>query len=163
MAAVTSRVCFKCNRTLSVTEFYAHPQMSDGHLGKCKECTRRDVAGNRESKIDAVRQYDRTRARRPNRKMMSVDKNARKRASVGPAFDHAHRAVARALAAGVIVKPAICDRCPSTDRIQAHHDDYNQPLVVMWLCPVCHANRHKELGRLRTIRAAYGPDPELGF
>ncbi len=31
------------------------------------------------------------------------------------------------------------------------------------LGPGSHAHRHKELGRLRTIRAAYGPDPELGF
>jgi hypothetical protein len=25
----------------------------------------------------------------------------------------------------------------------------------MWLCPICHAARHKELGRLRTMAKIY--------
>jgi hypothetical protein len=35
--------CFKCGRTLSKKEFYAHKGMADGLLGKCKSCTKADV------------------------------------------------------------------------------------------------------------------------
>lgn len=35
--------CFKCLAVLPETEFYAHPHMGDGHLGKCKACTKKDV------------------------------------------------------------------------------------------------------------------------
>ena len=38
-----SKTCFKCGRTLPITEFYAHPRMGDGHLNKCKDCTKHDV------------------------------------------------------------------------------------------------------------------------
>lgn len=44
------KICFKCNISKSLDFFYKHPQMPDGHLGKCKECTKKDVR-EREEKL----------------------------------------------------------------------------------------------------------------
>lgn len=57
----------------------------------------------------------------------------------------AHRAVRRALRNGSLVRQP-CERCRSTDRIHAHHEDYSKPLTVNWLCGPCHQARHRELG-----------------
>jgi len=35
--------CFKCHAELPLSEFYKHPMMADGRLGKCKLCTRKDT------------------------------------------------------------------------------------------------------------------------
>ena len=57
----------------------------------------------------------------------------------------AHKAVKRALAAGILVKPTVCEDCGRRERLDAHHDDYMLPLVVRWVCRRCHFARHGRL------------------
>lgn len=40
--------CFKCKRTLPLSEYYPHKQMGDGHLNMCKDCTRNDTKNRSE-------------------------------------------------------------------------------------------------------------------
>ena len=72
--------------------------------------------------------------------------------SAGARHDvEAHNLVLRAVAKGVLVNPGRCETCggsppPRRDggsSIEAHHDDYNFPLRVRWLCKSCHARWHK--------------------
>jgi hypothetical protein len=37
-----TKVCFKCGNEKELTQYYKHKAMADGHLGKCKECTKKD-------------------------------------------------------------------------------------------------------------------------
>lgn len=40
---MSEKICFKCGLLKPLSDYYVHKEMSDGHLGKCKECTRKDV------------------------------------------------------------------------------------------------------------------------
>ena len=38
----TVKICFRCNVEKPLSEFYKHPCTKDGHLNKCKTCTKKD-------------------------------------------------------------------------------------------------------------------------
>lgn len=139
-----TKQCFKCGDEKPRSEFYRHDQMADGHLGKCKKCTMRDVAEHRAKNIDAVRQYDRDRAKTELRKLGRSSIIARWREK-WPERRQAHSKLQYALRAGRLTKRFECERCGVTPgRIEAHHRDYSKPLDVQWLCKPCHAKADAE-------------------
>ena len=131
--------CFKCGQKKPLKEFYKHPQMGDGHLNKCKECSKKDVKENRKNKLEYYREYDRERG---NRQTPEYRKNYDKRF---PQKAKARRMVAYHMSKGSLVREA-CEVCGSEERTHAHHDDYAKPLNVRWLCPAHHREWHKKNG-----------------
>lgn len=150
--------CFKCKKTLPVTSFYKHKAMKDGRLNKCKECNKKDVRENRDNKLDYYREYDRSRANRPERILLrenyvktdagklSANKAKKKWAESNVVKMAASTLVNNRIRSGQIVKAKKCSVCGSTGRIHGHHDDYTKPLDVRWLCSSCHVKWHKENG-----------------
>ena len=56
----------------------------------------------------------------------------------------AREVLARAIKAGKVDKPEICEDCSSkVNRIEGHHSDYAKPLEVKWLCTSCHRSHHR--------------------
>jgi hypothetical protein len=58
-----TKICFKCGKEKPLSEFYKHPQMGDGYLGKCKECTKNDVSKKYYENILLPGYVDKERAR----------------------------------------------------------------------------------------------------
>lgn len=53
---------------------------------------------------------------------------------------------------GRIEKPSNCSMCGVIDeKLHGHHDDYNKPLDVRWVCVKCHHEIHKSLKLIRPI------------
>ncbi len=47
-----------------------------------------------------------------------------------------------AIKTGLITKPDSCTICGDRSKLDGHHNDYKEPLIVEWLCRVCHARLH---------------------
>lgn len=129
--------CFQCREEKNIDCFYKHPDMPDGHVNKCKECTKKNVKENRLSRIEYYRQYDRDRG---NRQGYQYVKETREKF---PKKYKAHSMINSAVRSGKMKKADICEKCSSTFSIHAHHDDYNFPLTVRWLCASCHNAWHR--------------------
>ena len=125
------KTCFKCGRALPLGAFYRHPEMADGHLGKCKDCAKADVLRNRDAKLDQYRAYDRSRPRRTS----DATKRWTKQTS---------RVHSAALRAHPVPQP--CQYCGAS-RAHRHHPDYSQPTLIVWLCNGCHGREHARLRR----------------
>ncbi len=139
-----SKTCFKCEEYKPLSEFYTHPEMGDGHLNKCKECTRVDVQINRAARVEYYRQQDAKRSQHPERKRGAAERSNTYRKE-NPDKVVAHRELWRALSRGDITRPQECSACGGEHPwIHGHHMDYSRPLDVVWVCPPCHSVIHRE-------------------
>lgn len=126
--------CFKCGQSKPISGFYRHPQMGDGHLGKCKECTKADAA-YRERWLRAT---DPEWVARERARCAAKQRGYQP----DPEKERAREAARGAIAKGLIAKPDHCQRCGNrlpAPRIHAHHADYSRPLDVVFVCAGCHA------------------------
>lgn len=151
--------CFKCKKVLDLSAFYKHPKMGDGHLGKCKECTRNDSEQRRKIKeLDpewAEKEKERHRVKSASRYQPKFTpfNQRKKRPKIydepwplrNPGKKAAHTKVSNAIRDGRLFRLP-CEKCG--DAAQAHHDDYSKPLAVRWLCVKHHNEHHVEMRRL---------------
>jgi hypothetical protein len=157
------KTCFKCSRQLPLSEFYAHRQMADGHLNKCKDCARADAVKHAEIlaadpdrwELELERHRIKSRKYREEGRKKPIPKAvkravARRHLQKYPERHFARRALAAAVKSGLL-KRQPCEVCGNADS-EAHHDDYSKPLDVMWLCPKHHAERHVEMRRKARLK-----------
>ena len=147
------KTCFKCGTIRPLSEFYPHPKMADGHLGKCKHCTRADSNARRQIKLSDPKWVDQEKARK-------LDHYPQKRHQQhGLPFDfpplpkltqeqsRLRKQVAQSVCNAIRDKKMTrlpCCICNSL-KSQGHHEDYAKPFEVQWLCAKHHAARHQHL------------------
>ena len=161
------KVCFKCGRLLPLSSFYKHSRMADGHLNKCKDCTRKDTNVNRKEKEDYYKEYDRNRPNHEGRIVNNRERQKELKESDPETFhikrklrqdtyrdNHpdkykAHCCVNNAIKYGKLQKKCFCENCSSDYKVQAHHESYEEEnwLDVVWLCDRCHKKRHRTINK----------------
>lgn len=147
------KACMKCGEVQPPDNFYRHPGMADGMLGKCKECTKKDVNENRKRKIEYYRELDRKRGKLPHRvaarEEYAKTENYRKSkifADQRYVASNTKKRSAQIMTGNAIrdgrLQKQQCEWCGSNES-QAHHFDYGKPLDVTWLCVKCHNTVHR--------------------
>lgn len=133
--------CFKCKKVKPVEQFYKHSQMADGHLGKCKLCTKKDVNTRYQDPEarERIRKYERERFKTQHRKEKVVQYQ-RSRRLRKPGKARARTKLLTEIRAGRI-KRMPCEVC-GNEKSQGHHTDYRKPLNVKWLCFKHHREEH---------------------
>lgn len=154
MTSCLEKVCKMCGRTKPVADFYKKHS-------ECKSCSaamkREYVARNRERHLLQAREYAKRQYSLRRDELLEKAKSWRKKnadwvrsynsrySSDNPEKIVAHEKVRQALESGVLTRPVSCDFCDVSDaKLESHHDDYDKPLSVLWLCSQCHHSLHAE-------------------
>lgn len=146
---IQPKICKACLVGKPHSEFYAQSSNSDGCMGICKECHKARMI-HRSRTNPKVQEYDRMRAKRPEVKRRIRDISAKWRRD-NPDGYRAETAVNNAVRDGRLAKPKTCGQCGGGGRLHAHHEDYNKPLDVRWMCARCHHLMHAAERKAREV------------
>ena len=128
--------CIKCNRIKSTKHFYHSTIRKSGNRGECKSCV-----------IDRVHSAN----QKPHRltwytseKFKMVHRgNFQRYIAQYPMRREARSITYNAIRRGELVRASKCENCGKNQNIEAHHDDYNKPMSIRWLCKNCHGEWHR--------------------
>ena len=112
-------VCNVCNVPKTSNEFFRNSRNLRGFDHNCKRC-------------ETIRKTQSAWYKESHNQWAKINKHK----------VNARSAVARALRKNKLFKPKVCELCGNTVKLNAHHEDYNKPLVVIWLCTDCHYKHH---------------------
>jgi len=131
-----TKKCFKCGRELPLTEFYKHPQMLDGHLNKCKECTKKDIHDNYVKKVKDIEWLEKERVRGRNK----YERLYKPKYLQGICkFDMPYKN----LVDNSNTSRELRRRGYDTEGKEAHHWNYNKPKQVFLLTTESHHRIHQ--------------------
>lgn len=123
--------CATCGEYKPVSEFGKHSRTSDGIRGSCKECNNLAKERYRAAHKAEVAAYAREYRQQP----MAAWKN------------RVRQETRTLILSGVILHPGCCEVCglaATEETIQCHHNSYNVPDDVTFMCKSCHTAWHNE-------------------
>lgn len=150
------KTCKACEQTKSLDCFYVHKQMTDGYLNFCKECVKKRTKKHRDENLDRYQKYDKERSMLPHRVLarksylnteagLKAKKIAQENYRKNYPMKYAAHVITRnAIRDGKLKTENFCSVCSSSEKVEAHHDDYTKPLDVRWLCEKCHKEWHRK-------------------
>jgi hypothetical protein len=99
------------------------------------------VRVHRSENLERINEYDRARARAPQRQAHLAELQQRSRTD--PVRSKAWKITSNAIRDGRLIRPNQCSECQKDCKPEAHHSDYALPLQVEWLCRSCHCRLHR--------------------
>jgi len=142
------KVCTKCGIEKGLSEFGNHKITKDGLNYRCRSCAKAYSELHR----DKIRSYSKiyNKSYKKDYRKTGVHKDSKRR--YAQKYPNAYKSRNYYTHnKHKITTPIYCSSCPSTNNIQAHHNDYNKPMDVIYLCAQCHADWHTKNTPLNRI------------
>ena len=142
--SMKTRDCTKCSTNKPLSDFPKHKKRPNGHGAICKTCT----AIKQKMSHDENRETHNARARGYYRNNIEKQRERCRQKDLANGEKRKARNIVRSATrnGNLVVGDCVdCGNKPDDHNIDAHHEDYNKPLEVIWLCRSCHMIRHRDL------------------
>lgn len=145
--------CSQCGIEKEISEFQIRRASKDGLTARCKACLSAydKTRANNPNRVKAREEYKKTEAyrdscRKSSKKYSKLhpDKrleSTRKYREKNEKKSQCHGIVGYAIKCGNLVRKP-CEIC-GREKVHAHHDDYDKPLDIRWLCDEHHNEWHR--------------------
>lgn len=122
--------CSRCGAEKPLYEFHRRSEYARGPrvMSWCRQCHKNWCAKYRNTHREQLREYQRAYQKRRVEKPEERKKIAA-------------RVALRAAIKSGLIKQLPCAEC-GEPKTEAHHEDYDKPLDVVWLCEPHHSQRH---------------------
>ncbi len=143
-----ARQCRNCQRERSRRHYHNNKQDYKDRAKKWDADNPDRVRANRlkweEENRERVERRQKEYRSRPESIKMTNERSRKYRRTVEGRFKESVRSkVNSAIRNGTIQKPDSCEECGKKGYVEGHHEDYNKPLDVDWLCKKCHWDKHR--------------------
>ncbi len=141
--------CYDCGLTKSTGEFSRNKAKKDGLSSECRACAARRHRDyhkqNHQRRLRTMRKYHKehtgeARARSDKFREKNPGRDSEYYRRRDPRKVKARSVARHAIKQGRLIREP-CEVC-GAKKTQAHHDDYDQPLEVRWLCRKHHEQVH---------------------
>jgi hypothetical protein len=136
-----TKKCYYCGLEKSLEELKKDKRYSHGRIPECKNC--HNKKHSEYAKLNRRKEWSRLKLwRDKNKKHVNAQALQYQQTTHGKILKSVHDKVYNAVKTGKLKRQS-CEICG--EKAHAHHDNYNFPLKVNWLCRTHHAERHQKL------------------
>ena len=121
--------CVACRTVLPPSGFYRNGATKNGLSRECRVCSQLRARARRAANPDRI---------------LAINRAYRQRY---PERARARSMVSTAIVRGKILRPAHCFSCRKPRPVEAHHENYDKPFEITWLCRACHWDHHASMRR----------------
>ncbi len=145
--------CTKCGVEKGLGDFHKSSCTKDGLYIWCKACRKSHYLKKRKREILRASEWQKNHKKHRSIYMREYNEchreehkeRSRKERLNSPEKVKARRVTNHAIRDGKLERPVICPSCNNGTFVEAHHEDYDKPLDVEWLCMDCHKKLHSIL------------------
>jgi len=161
------KTCLVCKKELEESNFHKDKKRNDGLNPWCRICCKeyqKNIPKNKRQEYEKINYFKNKdkillkmaedRRKNPEKyllknklyKLKNPDKCANYRKISRERHKEErkiHRLVKKMVDKGVLYKSTYCVDCKKDCKTNGHHENYNKPFDVIWLCHQCHMKRHR--------------------